>query len=170
MGSTLVAACVFYWLLASSEMAFSVKYHLHHKMPSKDTGLARDAIFGVFLLLYLICLSFNITPRRTEENNEVDAGQHTNLFRRMQDESRGYILQRLDAVARESEVVPPSFRTLVAELQGDRDRALSNRTRESLGLLSDDEKLQIRELYDEFLRRLDREYGHMRIDNVPREF
>jgi len=170
MGWTLGAASWFYFLLSTSELAFSVKYHLHHKMASKDTGLARDAIFGVFLVLFLICFSFNITPKKTEERNTAVAGPHAKLLRRMQQESRGYILQRLDAVAREDEVAPPSFHTLVAELQGDRDRALSDQTREDLGSLSDDEKLQIRRLYDQFLIRLDREYGHMRVDNVPREF
>lgn len=154
-----------------SEMAFSVKYHLKHKTPAKDTGLARDALFGLFLLFYLLCLAINVTPRTREENStEGDVGPHPQLLKTMQDESRRYVLQRLDAVARDNEVTPPSFRSLVVELQADREKAFSQRTRQSLGSLSDEERRQVGEFYDEFLLRLDRQYGHMRADNVPREF
>jgi hypothetical protein len=171
MSCALVTASFFYWLLSMSEMAFSVKYRLKHKAPAKDMGLARDTIFGLFLLFYLLCLAINVTPKRNEENStEAYAGPHSQLFRTMQDESRGYVLQRLDAVARINEVIPPPFRSLVVELQGNRERVFSPRTKQSLGSLSDEERRQVEEFYDEFLLNLDRQFGHMRADTVPREF
>lgn len=155
-----------------SEMIFSVKYHLKHRTPAKDTGLARDAVFGLFLVFVFVCFSIDLGPAETntDDGDELAAGPHLPLLVRMKADSRRHILQRLEAVTRDRETTPPSFHTLVVELRSHRRKAFSKATRQSFDLLSEEEKRHIGELYDAFLLRLDEEHGHLRVDNLPREF
>jgi hypothetical protein len=154
-----------------SEMIFSVKYHLHHKIPAKDAGLARDAVFGLFLLLLFLCFSITVVEaeKSQDEEDELAAGPHLQLLVRMKDDTRRYILQRLETAARDRETTPPSFHAFIVELQNPRRKAFSKETRQSFDMLNDEEKRVIGELYDAFLVRLDEHHGHLRVDNLPRE-
>lgn len=148
-------------------MAFSLKYHLGNKLPARNTGLARDTIFGLFVLTFLILLTLN-GDDSTSTDAQINGGgtrpispKLQSLFTQMQSELRGYLINQLRTRVNDNETTLPQFGTLIEELKGDPTVAFHGPVMGERARLDDNDLNELQRGCDVYLRGLEARFGEL---------
>jgi hypothetical protein len=144
-------------------MAFVVKYQLGHRLPAKNTGLARDTIYGFFTLVFLVLLAFD------GKSNRADLPPHLRpWFANMKAACRAYIVEQLRTRARDTEK-PPPFADFIRDLRRYPQRPFSDSVRNERARLDAHSLRVLDEKYRDYVTELDTRYGELECTRVPRE-
>lgn len=147
------------WIWCISETAFVVKYHLGNCIPAKNTGLARDTIFGLFMLIFLIAIAFDGTDRRQGTTDRIHLTSDLSaLLAKMKAAARTYIIDTLHARANDNEK-PPPFKDVVRDLRRTPNAPFKRGIRDERAALDASSQRLVDEWYREYVTELEGKYG-----------
>ena len=90
------------------------------------------------------------------------------LQAKMEEESRKYVIDRVDNTVAAGEQ-PPPLRPIFRSMKLNPEAALSAQTRQGLSGLSPEEATRLRRLHQDYLEGLEERYGHMESVDRARE-
>ncbi|OCK81696.1 hypothetical protein K432DRAFT_403557 [Lepidopterella palustris CBS 459.81] len=148
-----VAATGTLWIRSFSELVIVLRYDLlQHAMP-KGTPIARDVIYGLCTVVFLILMAI------VQQNLSAYEASHP-IEAQIEEDSRVHLIGIVNAAAAAGEQLP-AVSAAIATMRGNSRNALSDLTKQDFDNLRAAERTRLQQLHLDYLNRLDQKYGHM---------
>ncbi|KAH0559368.1 hypothetical protein GP486_004119 [Trichoglossum hirsutum] len=156
-----VAAAGLLWIRSFSEIVIVVHYHLLRYPSPANTPVARDTIYGLCTVAFLILITTVVDDM---------ARQHAKnpLLLQMQEDTRKKVIERITAERSERKPAP-ALANIFGEMKGNPDAVLSDEVRQTLLSIDPDQRDILRERHRDYLDTLDKKYGKLAPEDRSRE-
>ncbi|KAI9764966.1 MAG: hypothetical protein M1840_007888 [Geoglossum simile] len=156
-----VAATGLLWIRSFSEIVIVVRYHLRRHPAPTNTPVARDTIYGLCTVTFLILIT-NIVDGMTKEH------ARNPLLAKIEEDTRNSIISKIEAeLSRRNPA--PTLAGVFEAIKQDPDSVLSDHTRQAVYGGDPDQRDILRERHRDYLDRLEEKYGRYVSEDRSRE-
>jgi hypothetical protein len=139
-----------------------IRYDYTHHSTLRNTYIARDTVYGLCSFLFLLLAN---GLARDASNQDP----HTISQAKIEEETRHHLLRVVESAIAAGQQ-PPHFRDVLQTVRHQPDSALSNDTRRELGRMLQEESAKLRRQHEEYLEKLEDEFGDLIAAEFTREF
>jgi hypothetical protein len=146
-----------------------VKYHLGARLPAQNTGLTRDTIFNVFILIFFMLITCDgRSAQRSGARGAELPSRLRPILKDMQADCRSYILRMLQRRMQDNEK-PPPIADLIREVEATSAAPFCAQTRAARAELDEGSTRLLDRSYTQYVSELQRRYGHLTCSYAARE-
>jgi hypothetical protein len=139
-----------------------IRYDYHHYSTLRNTYVAGDSVYGFCSFALLLLVDLLARDASNQDPRVITQAK-------IKEEARRHLLGAVESAITPGRQ-PPDFREVVQRVRQDPDTALSDITKQRLDDMLQEDSRRLRRLHEDYLERVENNFGNLRGVDLAREF